>query len=246
MSDPARLALLAHRGASHAAPENTLSAFALGFDEGADGLECDLRLTSDGVPVVFHDDTLARMTGDPRPLAHTSSNELAGLRAGGEPIPTLAELVAFVRARFSNGRPIVNLELKPLARPADLVAAVRPHLSALAEVADLVLSSFDPRALALLAAGPLPPHRLALLFDDPAALKALAFLPPVDLHPPASLVTADTLREWAAAHRVFRVWTVDDPAEAARLAALAVGSPISTLITNRPRAIRAALAPRPA
>lgn len=258
MTSALHLALLAHRGAGHTespaepgrppsrplAPENTLRAFALGFDEGADGLECDLRLTADGVPVVFHDDTLARMTGDPRPLAQVTSAELATLRAQGEPIPTLAALVAFLRDRPVAGpRPIANLELKPLVRPAELVAAVRPHLAALAEVADLVLSSFDPRALAMLAAGPLPPHRLALLFDDLAGLKALAYLPPVDLHPPSALATPHNLREWSATHRVFRIWTVDDPADAQRLVALAdaQSSPVTALITNRPRALRAGL-----
>lgn len=257
MNPSRHLALIAHRGAGHTdvpaaprlpsdpvAPENTLRAFALGFEEGADGLECDLRLSADGVAVVFHDDTLARMTGDPRPLAQVSASELATLRCQAEPIPTLADLVAFLRERPATAkRPIVNLELKPLVRPADLVAAVRPHLAALAEVADLVLSSFDPRALALLAAGPLPPHRLALLFDDPAGLKALAYLPPVDLHPPVALATAENLREWSATQRVFRVWTVDDPAEARRLTALADAqpSPVTALITNRPRALRAGL-----
>ncbi|MBQ8849084.1 MAG: hypothetical protein IJ011_01970 [Clostridia bacterium] len=53
----------AHRGASSYAPENTMSAFDLGVRMGANGIETDVRMTKDGVPVLFHDNTLARMTG---------------------------------------------------------------------------------------------------------------------------------------------------------------------------------------
>ncbi len=67
--------ILAHRGDSFQAPENTLEAAKLGLDSGADGWELDVRLTRDGIPVVIHDESLARTTdvalkfaGDPRGL----------------------------------------------------------------------------------------------------------------------------------------------------------------------------------
>ena len=53
----------AHRGASQYAPENTMMAFDLGLSMGANGIETDVQLTKDGVPVLFHDDTILRMTG---------------------------------------------------------------------------------------------------------------------------------------------------------------------------------------
>jgi len=72
-SGPDRLLILAHRGDSFRAPENTLEAARLGHESGADGWELDVRMTRDGVPVVIHDESLARTTdvarrfeGDPR------------------------------------------------------------------------------------------------------------------------------------------------------------------------------------
>jgi hypothetical protein len=53
----------AHRGASEYAPENTLSSFFMGAAMGANGIETDIQLTKDGIPVLFHDDSLKRVTG---------------------------------------------------------------------------------------------------------------------------------------------------------------------------------------
>ncbi|MFO0748108.1 MAG: glycerophosphodiester phosphodiesterase family protein [Myxococcota bacterium] len=229
-----RPALLAHRGASHAAPENTLRAFAHALDvDAADGLELDVRLTRDLVPVVFHDVELERMTGQGGNLAERSWDELATLRAGGEPIPSLAALGLFLAER---PRVVVNVELKPMARFDLLVDQCRPHLERIAAVHTVIVSSFDPRVL-MRCVGP---WSRALLFEDPSALRALALLPTsVDLHPSAALVDTPTLAAWAAAHgpRAVRVWTVDDPLEARRLVSLGV----STLITNRPGPLRAEL-----
>lgn len=240
MNDRAKVTLLAHRGASHAAPENTLAAFARALgDEGADGLECDVRLSADGVPVVFHDNDLMRMTGAAGKLEATPAAELARLLvAGQEPLPTLADLVVFLAQRPST---IINVELKPSPRPKDLASACLPHLQAMARHHTLVVSSFDPRALRLLADAGLS-GRLALLFDDPAALRALPLLPPVDLHPGAGLVDASALASWArvAPAAVLRTWTVDDPTQALALMALGV----TTFITNRPGPLRAELRAR--
>jgi len=66
----------AHRGASQYAPENTMMAFELGLSMGANGIETDIQLTKDGVPVLFHDDTLARMTGKPGSVGDYTYEEL--------------------------------------------------------------------------------------------------------------------------------------------------------------------------
>lgn len=94
------LLILAHRGARTQAPENTLAAFRLAIEQGADGIEMDVRLTADGEVVVFHDEKLGRITGaEGRVNRHTLS-ELKRLDAGchfsreyaGERIPTLREV----------------------------------------------------------------------------------------------------------------------------------------------------------
>jgi len=91
---------MAHRGASDLAPENSLAAFALAMEHGADLIETDVWFTADGEIVCHHDPTLARMTGDPRRLEHCSLRQVHALRlrdvhhrAEDERIPALAEVL---------------------------------------------------------------------------------------------------------------------------------------------------------
>ena len=129
--------IMAHRGASDLAPENTLEAFALALAHGADLLETDLWLSADGEPVCHHDATLQRMAGDPRRVGQLTAAALQRLRigdgrGGGERpsraagVPTLAEVLAAVPDEVP-----VMLELKdpaiveprPLARLVELLGA---------------------------------------------------------------------------------------------------------------------------
>lgn len=107
--------IIAHRGAKHARPENTQAAFDQALAEGADGIELDLQLTRDGVPVVFHDHTLRKL-GQPRQrLSALSLAELRALDFGawydssfaGQRIPTLEEVLF----RYGH-RTELSLELK--------------------------------------------------------------------------------------------------------------------------------------
>ena len=66
----------AHRGASHYAPENTLMSFYLGMQMGANGIETDVHRTKDGVVVLFHDDTITRLTGKEGAIADYTLEEL--------------------------------------------------------------------------------------------------------------------------------------------------------------------------
>ena len=70
----------AHRGASSYAPENTLMAFYKGLELGANGIETDVQLSADGVPVLFHDDTLDRVTDHTGPLAALTAEQLAQVK----------------------------------------------------------------------------------------------------------------------------------------------------------------------
>lgn len=91
--------IIAHRGASHDAPENTLAAIELGWRQGADAVEIDVRLSADGRLVVIHDDNTRRTAGWNKSVARQTLAELRRLDAGswkgarwrGERIPTLAE-----------------------------------------------------------------------------------------------------------------------------------------------------------
>src|SRR3954452_19109638 len=100
--------ILAHRGASKAHPENTLVAFQTAFEANADGLEWDVHATSDGTPVLTHDRSLARRTGDVREVDMVTLDELKTLDAGsGQQIPTLAEALALCA-----GRGYLDIEVK--------------------------------------------------------------------------------------------------------------------------------------
>jgi glycerophosphoryl diester phosphodiesterase len=112
----------AHRGSCALGPENTIAAFDIGLDAGADGLELDVHLSADGVPVVVHDPTLDRTTDATGPVNARSADELArvdaGYRfqnaAGGTPfrgrgigVPTLFEVLQ----RYPNVPTIVELKV---------------------------------------------------------------------------------------------------------------------------------------
>ncbi len=74
--------IIAHRGASAVAPENTLAAFRKALDVGADGVELDVRLSKDGIPVVIHDPTLLRTTGITSLVAELTAEQLSKVDAG--------------------------------------------------------------------------------------------------------------------------------------------------------------------
>lgn len=100
--------VIAHRGFSAAAPENTLAAFAAALTFGADVVECDVHLSSDCRVMVIHDATVDRTTDGSGAVWSRSEASLRALDAGaGEKIPTLAEVLRLVK-----GRARVLVELK--------------------------------------------------------------------------------------------------------------------------------------
>ena len=111
----------AHRGFAPSGGENTLKAFAAAHELGFAYLETDVRATGDGVLVVFHDEELSRLAGDPRKVAECTAAELSGLRVAGEPIPTFDQLLrAFPRAHF-------NVDVKDAGSAALLAEAIGRH-----------------------------------------------------------------------------------------------------------------------
>lgn len=91
----ARVKIFAHRGGARRGPENTLAAFAQAIGDGADGFECDVRLTADGEPVIVHDDDLRRVTGAPVLVSRSRFAEVRALRVLGsdQRIPHLDEVL---------------------------------------------------------------------------------------------------------------------------------------------------------
>jgi glycerophosphoryl diester phosphodiesterase len=95
--------IIGHRGASAVAPENTIAAFEAAIAAGADGIEFDVRLSRDGVPVVIHDETLYRTHGVRRRVVDLSARELKQFDA-----PSLAQVFEL----FESNKLILYLEMK--------------------------------------------------------------------------------------------------------------------------------------
>lgn len=226
--------VIGHRGASAALPENTVAAFALAAEQGADGVELDVRLAADGNVVVIHDGTVDRTTGGQGRVRDLSTAALQALDAGeGQTIPTLDDV-------FQTFGPslLYNVELKDFGiDDGGLAAAVADRIAAYHLESQVVVSAFNPLAVRR-ARRYLPRATMVgLLWErGPRWLRHLGIRAEAD-HPHYSLVDDDYLA-WARARRLrIHVWTVDDPAVARRLATLGVHA----IITNYPQEIRQAL-----
>lgn len=124
----------AHRGASAERPENTMASFLRALEVGCHGIELDVHLSRDGVPVVIHDTTVDRTTNGSGDVASTDVSDLKSLDAGGgQAIPTLSEVLGVVA-----GKAHVDIEVKAssAAEAVLLEAARHPAL-------EWVMSSFD-------------------------------------------------------------------------------------------------------
>ena len=226
--------IIAHRGASAHAPENTIAAFQLALEQGADGIELDVMLSKDGHLVVIHDDTVDRTTGGKGYVRDMNLEELKSLDAGeGQSIPTLDE----VFEEFG-GRLIINVELKNYTSvfdglPIETAKLVKKHQ--LGE--SVIVSSFNPFNLPRFHAR-MPEVDLGLLTQPNTAKKWVWRLFKYDaLHPHFSDVDQVLIAALHSRNRKVNVWTVDEPSEIQRLAALEVDS----IITNDPKAAREVL-----
>jgi glycerophosphoryl diester phosphodiesterase len=238
--------VLGHRGASADAPENTLTAFRLALAQGADGVELDVRRCGSGEVVVIHDAETGRVAGAPlrvgeAPLAALRALDVGawrGARFRGERIPTLAEALDALPGAY------VNVELKSAGRDLRVAAATARVIEAAGAGGRVVVSSFDYRLLvAFRLAAPAVPVGLLFEADAPGRVPRWLgerLLGAAAIHPDRALVRGGDVAAWRARGFEVNVWTVDDPAEARRLAAEGA----SSLITNVPARIRAALGAR--
>jgi glycerophosphoryl diester phosphodiesterase len=144
--------LVGHRGAKAVAPENTMASFRRAWEDGADAVEMDVRLTADGAVVVIHDETVDRTTDGHGAVVEMSLEELRRLDAGswfdpayaGERIPTLEEVLA-----WAQGKVALLIELKYPQRRfrPDLVPAVLARLRGSGMETEVAIISFDGEAI---------------------------------------------------------------------------------------------------
>jgi glycerophosphoryl diester phosphodiesterase len=232
--------LIGHRGAAAAAiPENTLAAVDRALAHGADGVEIDVRLAADGVPVCHHDAGLRRTAGDPRYVVSVPSADLPRIR--GHRVPLLAEVLDLVGDR---GRLVVELKT-----PHWPTGAARCTVQAVAEelrrhrLHDVVVSSFDrPRVLQMRQAG--VPVRTALLGRPGVPLGVVLRRAVQDghqeahAHLPSLLGRLDLVRSAAQQGVSVTGWTVNGALDLARLR----DAGVQAAICDDPQQARALLA----
>jgi glycerophosphoryl diester phosphodiesterase len=221
--------VLGHRGARHAAPENTRAAFDLARQEGADGVELDVRLDGGGRVIVLHDPTLARVTrgADSRHAEDIPSSELERLDVGaGEHVPLLTEALAWAQ---KHGQ-LVNVELKSDVRRRGLLLQRVAEIVKRVELPALLFSSFHPYFVWWLARH-LPELPRAWLVHDKQRI--LRYAPGSNLlgangvHPEHVLASAGRVAHLKRTGCLVNVWTVNDPARARQLARNGVDAIIS-------------------
>lgn len=239
----------AHRGASHEAPENTLAAFLLAAELGADGIELDVQLSKDGEVVVIHDFVLETTTNGQGPVGDRTLAELKELDAGssydpvfsGQRIPTLEEVIEAVGRQL-----LLNIELKTKSKRDDALSRAVVRIVEEHHLLDrIIVSSFNPLALRQVRnLNPWIPLGLLYSPDQPMFLRrpwSRHLLRPEALHPHHSIVDKPYVR-WAK-EQGYRIhtWTVDDPGRMWQL----MRQGVDIIITNQPDQLRQVLFPSP-
>ncbi len=221
--------VIAHRGGGTIAPENTLAGLREANRRGYRGVEFDVMLARDEVPVLIHDDTLERTTSGHGAVPGLLAAQLARLDAGrwrdarfaGEPVPQLQEAARLCLALDL----FANVEIKPYAPGGVEVAQLTGRIVALqcmrlwqGAATRVLLSSFAEESLAA-ARSVAPALDRACLFDAvPADWQGrVASLGCVALHCNARTLDAATARGIKDAGLALMCWTVNDPEQARRL-----------------------------
>jgi glycerophosphoryl diester phosphodiesterase len=243
-SSVVRPRIVAHRGASHDAPENTLAAFRRAWELGVESVELDVQVTSDGEVVVIHDLDTKRVGSRDRKVADQTLAELQELDIGswkqrafaGERIPTIAQALA----TMPPGRTLfVEIKTGPETAPA-IARAIRAA-DPRPRGAHLALQGFDPQALSALArelpgvpaywtvSPPLDEQDRPLPYprDVVAATTRHGFAGAALLH---VSVTPELLAEARAAGLEIDVWTVND----GRALAAWIARDVRWIETDRP------------
>lgn len=223
--------VIGHRGAKAYAPENTLESIETAASLGVKWVELDVKLTRDGVPIIFHDDELDRTTNGSGLVAHTDYEDIKQLEAGswyaesfaGIKIPTLEEAVDIL-LKHDLG---LNLEIKPCAgREKETAEVALDHLSQMwDDMGNLLISSFQHVSLEA-AMDLAPDYARGLLIggeEMPENWKEMAdYLDAATINLGSRLVTRQIADEVMDLELPLLVYTVNDPMQARSLQQLGV------------------------
>ncbi|MEW6730873.1 MAG: glycerophosphodiester phosphodiesterase family protein [Acidobacteriota bacterium] len=236
---------LAHRGARKAAPENTLAAFSVAQQLGADGVELDVIRCATGEMVVTHDDDLSIWSNGRGRVSLASLAALKELDFGshfapqfaGEKIPTLPEVINVLGEQMFINIEIKTIALRPLAEAVSVAAIIADYNL----YQRVVVSSFNPLVLhhirkldRRIPTGLL--YQFRLPFNTRRPISA-PFLGLAALHPEARLVKPRFIERARRLGYRINTWTVNEPEEMRRLITLGVDA----IITDYPDRLKAVL-----
>ena len=237
--------IIAHRGASAHAPENTLPAFQTAYDQGADGIELDVMLSKDNRLIVIHDSTLERTTnGKGNVLNHTYS-ELLSLDTGAwrnetfqnTKLPLLDEIYEQFGGKF-----LINVELKNYHNPNDKLPDIALALTQKFDLLNhVIFSSFNARNIVRLKK--LDSHAKTGLLCLPGFAGSL-FRSPFGrlfaydaLHPYYSDVSENSVKRAHKNKNQVNVWTVNKTEDLIRMRSIGVDA----IITDDPKHAKSVL-----
>lgn len=230
--------VIAHRGASAAAPENTLASFMRAGEERADFVELDVQESSDGVVVVAHDSDLMKVGRSPLKIWSAPAEELRAVDVGSffspafadQRVPTLAEALEVCR-----GITRMVIELKDYGRDQELEERVVELVEA-AGMQDQIVTMSLSRPMVEKMKSLRPGWTAGLLAAK--SIGSLSSLPVDFLAVESGMATRSFIRSAHSAGKPVYVWTVDDPNRMIRM----IGLGVDGLITNRPALAREVIA----
>jgi endonuclease/exonuclease/phosphatase family metal-dependent hydrolase len=254
LAAPPGVEIVGHRGASYDAPENTVAAVKLAWDQKADAAEFDVYLSKDGKVVVLHDKTLKRTAGIDKAVTDLTAEELGRLEVGrwkgdwfaGERLPMLEDVLATVPA---GKRVFVEVKCGPEIVPElDRVlkaSGLKPEQTAIISFsAEVVAAAKKARPdlkaywiVSLAAKKDKPPPTAADLIAKAKEIQADG----LDLSATPAVLTAEFARAVKAANLKLYVWTVNDVELARKMVAVGV----EAITTDRPLWLRSRLADDP-
>lgn len=241
--------IVAHRGASFDAPENTLASFQLAWEQGADAIEGDFFLTKDEKIVCIHDEKTKRTSGEEHDVAKTNFDDLRKLDVGrwkdprftGERIPTLSEVLATVPA----GK-MIYIEIKcgpeivPFLLPVLKQSGLRPEQTNVISFNKQVIAEtrrLIPEIEAYWLVGFRQNKETKVLepsvdsiFQTAAEIRTQG----IDVQAHREVVNADFVKQLRSRKLGFHIWTVNDPVDAVHFQQLGVDS----ITTDRPAFLR--------
>lgn len=242
----AKINVISHRGANLVAPQNTLVAFKKSFEIGCDGVETDIHLTKDGVPVLCHNFTIDETSDGEGAIKNMTLEELLkfdfgsyrGEEFAGTKIPLLEDFIVLCK---ENNVEVLNIELKsevpgeaPIEFPKVTIELAKKH----GMFEKLLISSFDP-AILVVCKKIDPECKTGLLYAPDKKLGRRIMLKPFKfakeikadaLHPYSALVTKEYVKKARKEGLMVNPWTVNKEKEIKRM----ISCGVSGIITDDP------------